>query len=672
MPMESTEARPLFRADRERLQRHEEALATEWLETDGVGGYAASTLLACPTRRYHGLLVALPEGSARRHVFLARFEEHVRRGGEALPISCARYAGTFAPAGHAALEEFALRPWPSALYRLGRTRVRREVLCVKGARTVLCRYAFEGPPGPLELELRPQLAFREADALTFENGALDPRYERLPDGISVRPYDALPALHIAVSGGALSVGGEGAWTRGLEYGADLARGYGGHEDQFSPCALVVASDGTGEVVVAATLDPLPAPPAELWQRESARRRARAEAASAQGDPLRARCDLAADDFLYRAPDGRLGVIAGFPWFGEWGRDTFLSIPGLTLARGRLDECAEVLSAAAGFLRNGLVPNVYGATPEDSDYGSLDASLWFARAVGLWSAAGGARERLLEEYAPALVAIAEAYRSGTAPGTGADASELVRTGDGRSNPTWMDARVGDESITPRGGFAVETSALWCSLLRQLEELLAERGERRAAATWATRRKSAERAFVERFWLPEAGTLADRWVDGRPDPSVRPNMVLAAALPRVPLTRGQRAAVVARARRDLLTPRGLRTLAPDDPAYVGRYEGGPEQRDRAYHQGTAWPWLLGSYVEASLRAAGDDADEGLRRELRALLDDLGAEHERAGLGHVSEVFDGDPPQRPGGSFAQAWNTAELLRALELLGGDGRCAS
>jgi predicted glycogen debranching enzyme len=241
----------------------------------------------------------------------------------------------------------------------------------------------------------------------------------------------------------------------------------------------------------------------------------------------------------------------------------------------------------------------------------------------------------------------------------DEAGMLLAGASGLNPTWMDAQTSAGPVTPRDGCPVEIAALWCSLLAHLEELAPARAARRA---WAARRRAAQRAFVERFWMPADERLADGWRNGARVAALRPNMLLAAALELSPLTRSQRRAVVRAAEEELLTPRGLRTLSPRDPAYVGRYEGGPEERDAAYHQGTVWPWLLGFYVEASLRAL--PATRARRAALAALLDGLAAELERAGLGHVSEVFDGDAPQRPGGTIAQAWNTAEWLRARRML--------
>lgn len=604
-----------------------------------------------------------PAKRPQRHVFLARFEENLRDAQGVHAFSAAHYPELYSPRGFEALESFELAPHPVATYALGPLSVRREILMARSTRAVLCRYTVQGaaPGESLELELRPLLAYREADALTFQNPELDTGTTPLERGFSVRPYAELPSLGITWCAGSPAgrFDADPLWYKNIEYTEDQRRGYDGREDQFSPGVLHLPLEPGRPVVVAAALDGAVPDPAALWEREAGERRPASPEAAAD---FAGRQAVAAEQFLYEDDGGRAGVIAGYPWFGEWGRDTFIALPGLTLARGELDRCAAVLSGARPFLRDGLLPNIYGADVGDSHYGSADAALWFARAVRLYQRAGGPRERVLDEYLPALESIAEAYLDGTALSIAADESGLVRAGDPSLNATWMDARTSQGAVTPRDGFAVELCALWYALLEHLEQLHLLRGELTVKRRWTERRRRAKRGFLERFWLEDERYLADLWQDGEPDPSVRPNMVIAASLEFSPLTRAQRAGVVERARGELLTPRGLRTLSPWHPDYRGRYGGDAEQRDRAYHQGTAWPWLLGFYCEAAVRAGARSRAQ--RDELRALWADFEAEEGRHGLGHLSEVFDGDPPHQPGGTFAQAWNTAELLRSLALL--------
>jgi len=665
----ATQTPPLFRIERERLLELDFALTKEWLETDGVGGYASSTVLSCATRRYHGLLVAPLPTTAKRYVFLARLEESVHStsaaplggsGEKFFALSMARYPGKWHPDGHRSLESFELAPNPTWTYQIGQARIVRSLLMVKGSPTVLVRYELLGGESEVELRVRPLSAFREADALTFENVDLRPEVEYLDAqkrSVRLRPYEALPAMTISIAGdGAFDA--DPVWYRSVELKVDRERGYDDHEDNFSHGVYRVRLAPGKPAYLCATLG---APPVDIEQLWKLQLRARIERVGALRGPWPAPLDVGADDFLYRARDGRLGVIAGFPWFLEWGRDTYISLPGLLLARGRVEECGEALEGATQHLRRGLMPNIFGRDLASSHYGSVDASLWFARAVRLYELAGGDGERIQRRLRPALSEIAENYARGTALGIECDASMLVRAGDAGTNATWMDAMIPSGPVTPRNGFAVEINALWYSLLAHLDELAARAGDTAESARWRAMKERAGASFLERFWMPERRRLADVWLDGVQDESVRPNMVLAAALEFSPLTVLQRADVVRVAENDLVTPRGLRTLAPRDARYQGRYSGGPVERDRAYHQGTVWPWLVGFYAEAYLRAHG--STDTTRAHVRRLLDGFAPELSGHGLNHVSEVFDGDPPHRPAGCFAQAWSTAELLRAYRL---------
>ena len=626
------------------------ALATEWLETDGVGGFASATVAGVATRRYHGLLIAVPSDSPRRHLFLARWDERVRSHPDE-------------PGLPPALTGFALDPGPTTTLAQGALRLTRQFLLAKGRAVSICRWTLDSTEADatgIQLDLAPYLACREVDRLHFRNPVFDLRVARTGDVVRSRPYAALPALVFSVAApDGFTLDERPRWDEGVVHAADLARGYDGREDLVAPCTIACWLRPGESITIAVSLDEPVADPGSLFARvhDLRTKAARLRTHATRDSAVRARLDRRADDFFQVTAGGRLGICAGYPWFGEWGRDTFLALPGLTLARGRIDQCAKVLAGAIPFLKDGLLPNIFGAAPDDSHYGSVDAALWFARAVDLWRRAGGEHPTLDNALDLALVHIASHYHDGTGLGVAADVDGLLLCGGADLNATWMDAQLPSGPVTPRHGKPVEIEALWCSLLDQVVERTGE------DAIWVERRDRAFRAFVAAFWIgdPETGHLADRITpDGEPDPRVRPNMVLAAALPRSPLNDEQRAAVLARCERDLLTPRGLRTLAPDDPEYQGRYGGDVVTRDRAYHQGTVWPWLLGAYVELALGVRGPAGAASLHR----LLDGFGPELDRAGLDHVSEVFDGDAPHEPGGTIAQAWNTGELLRAYAML--------
>src|SRR5262245_44491634 len=639
-----------MRIEREDLLRLASSLGRTWLETDGVGGYASSTVLLCATSRYHGLLVAPPRPGAARHVFLSRFEETLAAGRREFALSMARYGGgVLPPQGPQFLAGFESEPWPAWTFGIGDVEVRRELLLVRGSSTVLVRWRLTGGDTEFTLNLRPFLPCREADALTFENVYLYRGVQAQPGGVACRPYASLPAVRITTSRPAEFVP-DAHWYRGVEFEDDLARGYGGHEDQFSPGFFETRLAPGDEFVLAATIGARVADPAAAWRKET---RARKRTATSR----------ASEAFLVTAPGGRTGVIAGFPWFTEYMRDTCISLPGLLLPRGEIARCGDALAGIAKLLRNGRLPNRFAGAAGEAGYAAAGPALWFPRAVRFWEKAGGDEKRLLGEIYPALAAIVRGCRDSTAADLRVDDGGLVVARSGRVAATWMDAVIDGVAVTPREGCAVEVNALWCFLLEYATRLARRARRRGDAREFGAMRRPAWKSFVERFWLPSEGRLADVWRDGVADRRVRPSMVIAASLEFSPLTKAQRVAVVDVARAELLTPRGLRTLSPRDPDYRGRYEGDVRARDLAYHQGTVWPWLLGPYADAWI--AGHGRGTASKRHIRELLDGLAPHLAERALGFVSEVFDGDAPHRAGGAPAQAWSVAELARARAALG-------
>lgn len=676
------EDRPLLQFDRAECLRLDTTLSRVWLETDGRGGYAASTPLLAPTSRFHGLLNVPFDGESERHQLLARLEESVHADGRGFPLSAVRYSGSgagavFSPEGHKFVEEFEADPHPATTYRMGAARIRREVRMVRGEpgtpRAVQVRYHLEGRDAPIELRVRPFVTARRADSLTFRNDALDTTVRRDGADVLVRPYASLPELALRVDGAQADFHEGGDWYLGLEYDDDLARGYDGHEDQWTPGEFRVELRPGQDVLLTASVEGVVADPDRAWAAHPGR-----ATPDTEDVELHRALERAAEHYLVRTETGvdgatRLGVVAGYPWFGEWGRDTFIALPGLTLARGDLERCGEVLVDALPFVRDGRLANVYGPSGEFSDYRAVDASFWFARAIRLYDEelrhVGARRDRLLDELAPALEELLRWHRTADTELVSVQPDGLLRAGSEHVATTWMDAVVADVPVTPRDGLQVEVNALWFQALHHLADLLDELARPDDAADWRAFADRVGIAFRERFWLADRERLADRVVfapDGTatPDTAVRPNMVIAAALEPSPLTTDQRRAVVEVSRKELLTPWGLRTLSPRHLTYRGQYAGDVHRRDHAYHQGTVWPWLLGFHVEAELRAAPPEERSARREELRVRLEAFKPHLREHGLGHVSEVFDGDPPHRPGGCFAQAWSVAELLRASFLL--------
>lgn len=649
------------------LLTRETLLGLEWLETNGRGGYASSTLLNCHTRKYHALLAANLKEPPGRFVLLSKLEESFHCGDRTIPLFCHRFPGCFAPAESPPLRSFRWEPGPVFDYGTAGFLLRKEILMIFEEDQVLVRYELlEGPPGG-ELVIRPFLAFRGVHALARQNGYLQARPHRMTDGFSLQPYDGMPSIFFQAS---VPPSQEHApdWYCHFEYDRERERGYEWKEDLFTPGTLRFPLEPEKPVLFSSAMNLCRRNLTGLWTIESNRRkRETAEDRSfldrcQPGDrPAMQSLLRAGRQFLIRTPAGRPAVIAGYPWFTDWGRDALISLPGLTFRAGRAKTGTEILSGLAEQEHGGLLPNFCSDDGQPGTFNAVDAPLWFFWAVQEMLAATGDLGLVRKRFWPVLKRILRHLIEGTSFDIYMDSRGLLHAGSEEMNLTWMDARVGGVPMTPRGGFAVEVNALWYNAVCFAAELADRFGEHDFSLSGLPSR--IRRSFQETFWNRKGNCLGDVLQGGRLDTSVRPNQVIAAALPFSPLDPDRMAAVVETVRRSLLTPRGLRTLARTDSRYHGRYEGDEASRDRAYHQGTVWPWLLLPFGLALLRTSPD------RREAQALL--LGhmrvfiREHlPEAGIGSISEVFDGDPPHRPGGCIAQAWSVAAVLHLHALL--------
>jgi predicted glycogen debranching enzyme len=629
----------------------------EWLEADGLGGFASGTACGARTRRYHALLLAAMRPPCDRWVLVNGLDAWVETNQGAYDLSSQFYEpGVLHPAGMRHAESFQAEPWPTWAYRLENgTRVQQEIFVIHGRPLAVVAWKLLEPTGQAILHVRPFLSARDHHQLHYENDKFnfDARVGRT--SILWRPYAGAPGI-VGRSNGRYRH--DPQWYRQFRYEHEVERGLDAVEDLASPGELIwnlgaapaflmFAPDSEPPVAddsVAALEEAF----AELREQEEARR---ARFASPQA--------RAADAYLATRDAGRT-ILAGYPWFSDWGRDAFAALRGLCLATGRLPEARATLLAWADKLSVGMIPNrfVEDGQPE---YDSVDASLWFVVTAGeyLMAAQAAALPTLTADekrLSAAVHAILANYRDGTRHGIRLDADGLLAAGVVGGAPlTWMDAKVGAWIVTPRVGKPVEIQALWLNALRV--------GSRWDAATWEPLFEKGLRAFRERFWDEGRGVLCDV-VDmdhepGRLDLSMRPNQILAVGGLPCALLEGEQARRVVQAVEDRLwTPLGLRTLDPADPSYRPRSVGSVVERDAAYHQGAAWPWLLGPFVEAWTRVHGGDA--AARREARErFLTPLFEHLKVAGLGHVSEVADAEPPFTPRGCPFQAWSLGELLR-------------
>jgi predicted glycogen debranching enzyme len=627
----------------------------EWLEADGLGGFASGTVGGERTRRYHALLLTAATPPTGRMVLVNGFEAWVTTPAGRFAITSHRYAGdVIHPDGATRVTRFSSEPWPTWEYALeDGTRVEQEILALHDSPAVLVSWRLVDHAEGITLEVRPLLSGRDYHATHHENGAAHLEPDHGDDGALVwRVYEGVPAI---ASSSRATYAHEPCWYRRFLYTAERERGLDCLEDLASPGSLRWdLSDApahwilsTGSVPPAADADRQ----ADLLRERERARRARF------ASPL----ERAGDAYIVRRGAG-LTVIAGYPWFTDWGRDTFISLPGLCLATGRLEDAVRILVAWAGTVSDGMLPNRFADAGQMPEFNAADASLWFVVAVeelreaarARQFAVGGPERRALEA---AVLAIVSGYAAGTRHGIRVAEDGLLAAGAPGVQLTWMDARVDGREVTPRIGKPVELQALWVNALAS-----AARHDPR----WTALRARAAASFAARFWNESAHCLYDVVdVDHEPavvDASIRPNQLLAVGGLPVALLAGDRARrVLEVVARTLLVPTGMRTLAPTDPRYRGTYGGGVAERDGAYHQGTAWSWLLYAYVDAVRRHA--PAGEFASRA-SGVLTGLERQLDVAGLGHVAEVTSGDPPHAAGGCPFQAWSLAALLRVRALV--------
>jgi predicted glycogen debranching enzyme len=601
------------------------------------------------TRRYHGLLV-VADSPVQRSVLLSRLDETVVVGGRRSELSCNRFPGALHPEGWRFLRSFERGLFPSFSYEVDGIRLRKTVACPWGENTTLVLYEVVEAPGPFTLELRAFVAARGYHALRHEDPGFTPEVEHVDGTLWIQPPGGGPfAIHARGSEWRPDVD----WYRRFEYSVERYRGLEFQEDLWTPGVLRrTLSPGERFGIVAST-DSRRRDPFALLRAERRRREGLVEAVP--DDPFARRLALAADQFLVRRGDDLRTVIAGYHWFGDWGRDTMIALPGLCLATGRLEDARRILAAFAASVSRGQLPNRFTDDDGAPEYNTVDASLWFFVAVHEYLRAGGDEVWVLETLLPVLRDMVGWHERGTRFGIRVADDGLLVAGEPGVQLTWMDAKVGDWVVTPRRGKAVEINALWYNTLLVLAELERRGGDSAASDRLEARSVAVRERFEALFWNGEAGCLYDVVDDSGADPAIRPNQVFSLSLP-YPLLTGERAeAVLAVVESRLLTPLGLRSLDPADPAYRPTYGGDMWSRDGAYHQGTVWGWLLGPWVTALVRCRGEKG----RRQARRLLESASRHLDEAGVGSYSEIFDAEPPHAPRGCIAQAWSVAELLR-------------
>ena len=637
------------------------AEAREWLCVNGIGGFASGTVAGLLTRRYHGLLVAALQPPLGRTVLVSRVEETIEYRGVRRELHVNRWAdGTLGPQGHHEIERFHLDgTTPVWSYALADALLEKRIWMEPGANTTYVAYRTARAAAPVALTVAAHVNYRDYHSTT--RGDWSMRIDPIPAGVRVEAFAGARPFVVLAPGAAAEPAG--TWHYRGDLARERARGLDSQEDTLHAVTFHLTLPPGATAVLVCSAEEAPDLDAEAaWRRRRAHEAAvleawRAVRPAATPEPAWiTQLVLGADQFLVSrpaldVPDGK-SVIAGYPWFGDWGRDTMIALPGLLLTTGRPGAAASILRTFARLVDRGMLPNRFPDAGEAPEYNTVDATLWYFEAIRAYVAATG-DDALLRELYPVLEEIVEWHRKGTRHGIVVDPDDgLLRAGEPGVQLTWMDARVGERVITPRTGKPVEINALWFNALRAMGFF--SRRLRRPAAPWEEAASEVARSF-NRFWNAGAGCCKDV-IDGPSgdDAALRPNQILAVSLPASPLPVPRQRQVVDVCAAELLTDFGLRSLSPRDPAYRGLYAGGPAERDGVYHQGTAWGWLLGAFVMAHLRVHGD------RAAARAFLLPLAHHVPDAGLGSIAEVFDGDAPFEPGGCPFQAWSVAETLRA------------
>ena len=631
--------------DKNSLGNLEYSLQREMLSTDRAGGYMSTTIVCCNTRKYHGLMVCpLPNlNDDRNYVLLSSLDETVVQHDQSFNLAIHRYPGIYEPRGHKYITDFQYTPTPTITYRVGGVVLRKEMLWIHSRPQLMIRYTLLEAHSPTQLRLRPFLAFRDAHTVTSANMFANGHSYPVPNGVKCRLYDQFPWLNMQTNKPCEFVAAPD-WYYNFEYQEEARRGYPAHEDLLTP-GYFEADIAKGEsIVFSCSLEEVdPTLICTMFDTELAKRSDKIDFLSCLRHSAR--------QFVVRRGD-RTEVVAGYPWFGRWGRDTFIALPGITLTQDNVEGCRAVIDTMVSEMKDGLFPNMGSA------YNSVDAPLWFFWTLQQLEKHIGAKE-IWESYGQAMKEILESYIKGIGDHVAVHENGLVWASNPTHAMTWMDAVVDGKPVTGRDGYQVEINALWYNAVCYALELAKKYKDKPFTTAWKAMPERIKASFTELFWLPD-GYLAD-YVDAQgANQFIRPNQIIACSLAYKMIDDEQILSIINIVKRHLLTPKGLRTLSPRNPLYEGRYEGDQPTRDRQYHQGTVWPWLLEHYVAANFYLHG----KAFLSEAEEILAGFDEDISSYGIGSIAEIYDGDPPHAQRGAISQAWSVGAVLRIHEMI--------
>lgn len=631
--------------DKSELGNLEYSLQREMLATDRIGGYMSTTIVCCNTRRYHGLMVAPIDDSDRTYVLLSSLDETVIQHDQTFNLALHRFAGVYEPRGHKYITDFAYTPTPTITYRVGGVILKKEMLWIHKRTQLMIRYTLVDAHSETRLRLRPFLAFRDKHALTHANMEADGHSYAAVNGVKCRLYGSFPWLYLQTSKPGTEFVPAPDWYYNFEYQQDIARGYEGHEDLLTTGYFETELKKGESIIFSASLDEMGSTKTieELFNASIARRTHKIDFISC--------LEHSARQFVIRRPGNRTEVVSGYPWHGVSARQTFVSLPGITLRQNHKEDCIDALDTAVRGMENGMFTGSASAAV------AADAPLWIFWTLQELEKQIGA-EAVWSRYGKAMKEILESYRKGIAGRVVLNDNGLIWA-SAEQPLTWMNSTVDGVAVTPRNGYQVEVNALWYNAVCYALELAERFGDQSFVKTWKALPERTKASFEKLFRLPE-GYLADFVGEEGADKTIRPNMIIACGLKyKMPDVETQ-IGIIRIVRQHLVTPKGLRTLSPRNPNYKGSQTGTPAERDFAAKNGSVWPWLLAFYV----RACFDIDGEGFLPQACEALENFDEDIQSYGIGSIGELFDADPPFTPRGAISQAWSVGALLDIHHLI--------
>lgn len=641
---------PFIHFSKELLHNLNFSLDREILLANNTGTYYSSTIANCNTRKYHGLFVVpQPQIDDNKYVLLSTLDETIVQGTKITQLGIHNYPNTYYPKGHFFLDDFSYENSPQWILKADDIIIKKEIILVKDEERVLIQYTVEECKTSFLMKFDPLLAFRNIHSLAKSNNDVDKTYSKIRNGIKLKMYSAFSNLFLQFSKEP-EFTEEPDWNYNHEYKQERERGYEYNEDLYYPGYFTLSLKKGDKLVFSAGLTEIS--PQKLKPLFDSQLK--------KNIPLHnfKNClENAAQQFIINHKKN-IEVTAGFHWFGQWGRDTFIALPGLTLSTGNPETCKVILDSMIKNLKYGLFPNT--GKKNTAAYNTADASLWFIWALQQYTIHTGTISKIWYEYKSSIKAILENYRKGTLHHIHMLEDGLIYAGEAGKAVTWMDAIVDGQPVTPRIGATVELNALWYNAIRFALEASNYGGDEKFISEWESLPIKIEISFEKTFWNEEKKYLADFVNNNYTDWSLRPNQVIAASLPYSPIRDEIKKSLLNIVKEKLLTPRGLRTLSPDDPNYKGIYIGNQRERDLAYHQGTVWPWLLGHFAEAYLKTF----EENAMPLIQSIYENFSPAVLEYGIGTIAEIYDGNEPFKARGTISQAWSVAELLRIRSMM--------